>query len=123
MSASFGSELRALRRAKAVSSASIAKTMGWSQAYVCMLEADRRKPPSPEKVSRILHALGADDRIPDFNRLAETTCTKVIMQLTAKIDQNVRETLLLLGDAYREGKIDSKVARSIRRALESRAVA
>jgi transcriptional regulator with XRE-family HTH domain len=115
---SFGSELRALRRARGIKSKAVATAMEWSQAYICRIEADSAPPPSPEKIARIITLLDAPERTARFLELAKISRAKVVIRIGVKADASVRETMLLLGRAYNEDKIDSQVARELRRVLD-----
>jgi transcriptional regulator with XRE-family HTH domain len=118
MAASFGEELRALRNAKGMSSTRLAKSVDWSQVHVCEVERGESRPPAPEKIRTILRALAAEDRFAEFCRLAATYRSKVVMRIAPGTDDDVRETLILIGDAHSRGEIDRRVAGRLRRALE-----
>jgi len=97
--------------------------MGWSDSYVCLMETDRSIPHSWEKIARLLAALSAEDRLAEFQELAQIAHQKVVIKFTPKVDPAVRDALLLLGRVYDKGELDGRIARSLRRLLEKRGAA
>lgn len=70
MKASFGSELRRLRRSAGLNLAVLADLVGVSIAYVSQVERGSKLPPSDEIVLKWLKLLGASGEIERFRGLA-----------------------------------------------------
>jgi transcriptional regulator with XRE-family HTH domain len=60
-SKSFAAALKAAREAAGLSQAALARRAGLTGSYVCVLEAGRRRPPSPKVVAALAKVLGVDD--------------------------------------------------------------
>jgi transcriptional regulator with XRE-family HTH domain len=68
----FGGKLRRLREEADgnVRMADLASAINVSVVYVSDIERDRRNPPSPDKIAKMLAVLGKEDCIEDMLRLA-----------------------------------------------------
>ena len=112
----FGEELRRLRRAKEMSLASLADSIRCSIVFMSDVERGRRNPPDPQKISKLLEAMGEGQRLSEMLRLAAQSRRSIEISVEDKNDQ-VADMLVALARRCDEGSLDDEIARKIKEIL------
>lgn len=113
----FGEELRRLRRAKELSLADLADTIGCSIVYMSDIERGRRNPPSPERIRKLLAKMGEEQRLSEMLVLAARSRQSIEIPVEGKNDQ-VADMLVALARRCDEGSLDEELARKIKAILD-----
>lgn len=113
----FGDELRRLRRAKELSLADLADTIGCSIVYMSDVERGRRNPPSPEKIRKLLVTMGEEQRLSEMLVLAARSRQSIEISVEDKNDQ-VADMLVAPVRRCDEGSLDDELARKIKEILD-----
>lgn len=113
----FGEALRRLRRAKEMSLAELADTIGCSIVYMSDVERGRRNPPGPEKIRKLLDRMGEGHRFPEMLVLAARSRQSIEISVEGKNDQ-VADMLVALARRCDEGSLDDELARRIKDILD-----
>jgi transcriptional regulator with XRE-family HTH domain len=109
----FGDELRRLRRAKELSLANLADSIGCSIVYMSDVERGRRNPPGPEKIRKLLVIMGEEQRFSEMLVLAARSRQSIEISVEDKNDQ-VADMLVALARRCDEGSLDDELARRIK---------
>lgn len=113
----FGEQLRRLRRAKELSLADLADTIGCSIVHMSDIERGRRNPPSPERIRKLLVKMGEEQRLSEMLVLAARSRQSIEIPVEDKNDQ-VADMLVALARRCDEGSIDEELARKIKQILD-----
>ena len=116
---SFGSELRRLREeAKGEPRMSdLAEAIDVSVVYISDIERDRRNPPSPEKIFKMLEAIGKEDQIDWMLQLAAKSRRSVEISVENKSDRAIF-ALASLARRVEEGQVSDDQLESILKTLK-----
>jgi transcriptional regulator with XRE-family HTH domain len=113
----FGAEFRRLRGEADKTMAEVADAMGCSVVYVSDIERDRRNPPLPEKIQKMLRAIGKENCLQEMLRLAVRTRQSVSISLKRNKGDKVTNMLAALARRADEGELDDQTAEKITKIL------
>ncbi len=100
----FGSALRQLREEGEMRMADLADAIGVSVVYVSDIERDRRNPPSPDKIFKMLTAIGKEDQIDRMLQLAVKSRMSVEISVENKSERAIY-ALASLARRVEEGQV------------------
>ena len=118
MEKTFGSELRRMRGEARLTLVHIADHMGWSIVYVSDIERNRRNPPAPRDIEKILRRLGKESSLPEMMRLAAEARKSIEIRLSGENSLEVKNMLIALARQVDEGSLDQEIARQIQEILD-----
>jgi transcriptional regulator with XRE-family HTH domain len=116
MAKAFGSEFRALRRARGLLQSDVSRKVGWSGPRLSQIETGAAPPPRAVTITRMLKAIGAESRTAEFHRMAARQRGKTIAIFRERefTDARTLDTLSTLSRVYNDGGLTPQIADGLR---------